>query len=86
MVPHSDSLILCFAAYGPTFGNGYPDIWINDKCNTNKAASLNFPTCYNLEGSEKYVNGQASYTAFSGATNGNSCCLKEYEVYQVIYH
>jgi hypothetical protein len=86
MVPLSDDgLIFCKPIYGPTFGNGHPDIWIEEGCNVNKSFVANFPNCYNVESGEKYVNGQASYTAFSGATNSYHCCLKEYEVYQVVY-
>ena len=49
--------------YGPTFGSGH-DFYIGD----NGTGYCNFPHAYNING--KYTNGQPSYEAFSGSTNG----------------
>ena len=61
--------------YGPTFGNGH-DIHICDKCNVNNGSYSNFPYSFNCNG--QYTNGQASYTAFSGAVKGKNYKVLEY--------
>jgi hypothetical protein len=86
MVPNSDSnLIYCHTGYGPAFGGGF-DIYLCDNCNSSNSSAANFPHSYNVDGPNKYANGQASYTALIGATNGYNFRATEYEVFQVIYN
>ena len=73
--------ILCSSVYGPIFGGG-ADICISDKCDANSNSHANFPSSYNFA-SKPYANSQASYSAFSGATNGRSFKVVEYEVFKV---
>ena len=81
MVPNSDSnLIRCGTIYGPTFGY---DIRLCDNCNRYNSSAC-FPTSYNVDGPNKYANGQASWTAMVGATDGKKFRATEYEVFQVI--
>ena len=85
MIPLGDNnLIRCTNTYGPTFG-GY-DIYICNNSNINGSSYANFPTNYNIQGPNIYVNDQPSKTAFCGATNGHNFKVIEYEVYQVIYN
>lgn len=67
MLPLSDNkLIYCTNGYGPTFGEW--DIYISDNCNTVHSHTSQFPQNYNIDGPNKYTNGQAAFTAMSGAT------------------
>ena len=68
MVPmDTKNLIHCDAENGPTFGAGY-DLCLVDNCNINNSKA-NFPTTYNTEGENQFINGQGSYHTFSGALN-----------------
>ena len=75
------SAIACRSDYGPTFGGGH-DIHISDKCDANNNSHANFPISYNFA-SKPYANSQASWTAFSGATDGKNFKVLEYEVFKV---
>ena len=67
MVPVSDNNILyCCKNLGPLFGGGNPDFGILQDSNTKKSRG-NFPTAYNKEGDNKYVNGKDSFKAFTGS-------------------
>ena len=72
--------IECDSEYGPIFGNY--DICIFDQCNINDSSFTEFPTSYNCA-SKQYANIQASWTAFSGVTDGNKFKVLEYEVFEV---
>jgi len=80
----STSLICCNDTCGPIFGKGSRDIYIPDSCNYTLSHGK-FPSGYNKEGPEKYVQDQESYTVFTGATNGFKFRPVEYEVFRVIY-
>jgi hypothetical protein len=66
---------------GPTFGGGY-DLFITDRCNTNRDSCADFASSYNRY--EKYNRNQQSYTALIGAPKGNNFRVTEYEVFQII--
>ena len=67
MVPISDNNILyCYSPHGPLFGGGNPDFGILQDCKTSNSRG-NFPTAYNKEGDNKYVNGKDSFKAFTGS-------------------
>ena len=68
--------------YGPMLGSG-GDIYISDKCNANTNSYSSFPTSFNCN--DLYSKGQASYTAFCGATNEYNYKVLEYEVFRVIH-
>ena len=82
---NNNKLICCHSSYGPIFGGG-ADLSIHNNCNSNNYSYANFPTTYNLEGPKKYINGQQSYTAFCGSTNGYNFRVEEYEVFAVHYN
>ena len=66
------------------FDKGSRDIYIpNSRYQT--FSLCKFHSGYNKEGTERYVQGQESYTAFKGATNGFKFRPVEYEVFRVIY-
>ena len=67
---------------GSCFGGGH-DIYISDKCNANTNSYSSFPTSFNCN--DLYSKGQASYTAFCGATNEYNYKVLEYEVFRVIH-
>ena len=73
--------ICCHSNYGPIFGDVH-DIVISDKCDANNQSYANFPHSYNFA-SKPYANSQASWTAFSGATDGKNFKVLEYEVFKV---
>ena len=77
-------LIYCHKNHGPTFGSGY-DLYIADKCNTNTNSKTSFPSTYNLEGEEKFVQNEESYETFSGAKKDGNFRVVEYEVFRLIY-
>ena len=68
---NQNNLISCHDSYGPTFGIRQ-DLHLSDACHENRYSRANFPTQYNKEGENKYVNNQETYKLFSGATSGHS--------------
>ena len=74
--------IRCNSTYGPIFGYGN-DIVISDKCDAYSQSCANFPHSYNFASKPYAINSQASWSAFSGATNGNNFKVLEYEVFKV---
>jgi hypothetical protein len=66
--------------WGPIFGAGH-DVAIADHCDINSDSYAEFPYSYN---NGKYVKGQASIAAFSGAEEGSHFRVKDYEVFQLI--
>jgi hypothetical protein len=76
----SEKAILCWKKSGPTFGRGKSDIYICDRCNVNNSHS-NFPQSYNF--GSKYKQTQETWVEFSGAKEGKSFRVVEYEVFLV---
>ena len=87
MVPKDqNALIYCHGSLGPVFGNGNGcDLLISDACHNNRISQTNFPTQYNKEGENQYINNQDSYKLFSGSTSGKDFRVVEYEVFRVVY-
>ena len=52
-----EDLIYCHPNHGPTFGGGH-DLMISNKCNEYKNSHASFPSCYNTEKEDKYINDQ----------------------------
>ena len=75
-----EKAIYCHNENGPCFGGGC-DIYIANKCDTNKESYADFPTSYNSKNNYKIC--QESYTNFCGAPEGCSFKVMEYEVYKV---
>lgn len=64
------------------FGCG-SDLYISDLCNTKRSSYAGSIATYNTA-DHKFQNSQNAYTAISGATDGCSFRVLEYEVFQVL--
>lgn len=83
-VPQSDKkLIHRHSNNGPLFGGGSHDLYISDQCNNNRSSQAAFPSTYNRAGGDKLESNQANYSMFSGATDGYTFRVLQYEVFQV---
>ena len=58
---------------------------ISDKCDEYKNSHASFPSCYNTDKDDKYINEQDTYKLFTGATQSCKFKVAEYEVFKVIF-
>ena len=58
---------------------------ISDKCNEYKNSHASFPSCFNTQKEDKYINEQDTYALFTGATQNCKSKVADYEVFKVVY-